>query len=97
MHDLGSSGGYNDCVHSVLGLALDRLLEGALLTIICYPEICDIDPRYGNALVHNGQTDPPEYQTWYVSSLNTYKAPIVLTLSWLDALEGLFPDVSLQS
>ncbi|KAJ4390040.1 hypothetical protein N0V93_007513 [Gnomoniopsis smithogilvyi] len=28
-------------------------------------QLCDIDPKYGNALVHNGQTNPPAIQTWY--------------------------------
>ncbi|CAN8102185.1 unnamed protein product [Discula destructiva] len=28
-------------------------------------QLCDVDPVYGNALVHFGQTDPPAIQTWY--------------------------------
>lgn len=38
-----------------------RVLNGAF-----YAELCDIDPRYGNALVNEGLEQQALFQNWYV-------------------------------
>lgn len=63
---------------SLVLLAVERAVEISVLTGVFHAEICDIDPRYGNALVNEQNAVQPAIQNWYVSRL--YSSRSIRTL-----------------